>query len=80
MINWTKLSEEQPAVYKLVVFAGFQDGKFIVSSGSLSPRGIFLHNREFQPENVTLWSDYLAPEEELKIVRKVQYFDHEYQS
>ena len=80
MITWTKLKDECPAMYKPVLLAGFHGfpQRLKVSSGYWDGKKFVIDNPTFEEEKIELWSTFDEPDQELKIIKKIQYFDHEY--
>lgn len=79
MIKLKKISESMPNIKAPVILGGFQpDHSITISSGRWDGKKFILDNPNMSSEEVEFWADYEVPEQEMKIVRKVQYFDHEY--
>lgn len=80
MITWTNMKDGHPPANKPVLLARFHGfpQRLKVSSGYWDGKKFFIDNPNFDEEKIELWSAFIEPDQELKIIRKIQYFDHEY--
>lgn len=80
MITWTNMKDGHPPANKPVLLARFHGfpERLKVSSGRWDGKKFTLdHPSYFDEDDFEFWTLLNEPEQELKIVKRTQYFEHE---